>query len=106
MARLKINIDNTQPQIRQYNIYQAILQVALKRECDIAHIRLELLRDAQLTGAWLCMLERAGIEKPIKISAVFAQSIEKYFTAQLGYPWRLEIRPVVPAATRQVSMAV
>lgn len=105
MARLKMTSD-TRVQSRQYNIYQAILQVALKRECDIAQIRQELQLSAELTGAWLCMLERAGIEKPINVSAAFAQRIEKYFTAQLGYPWRLEIRPIVPAATRQVSMAV
>lgn len=104
MGRLKIN-HNQKPQTRQYNIYQAILQVALKRECDVADVRHELMRDCDLTSGWLCMIERAGIGKTWRLSAVAAQSIEKYFSAQLGYPWCLEIRPIVKS-TQQGSMAI
>lgn len=91
MPRIKVKMTES---VRLYNVYLGILQVAIKRECDIAVIRREIVAEAHITNEWLCQIERAGIKGNPRLSAHIAQAIERYFTSQLGYNWRLEIRPI------------
>ena len=94
MARLGVNI-NQKPQTRRYNLWRGILEVCLKRECDVADVRYELAEAIGNTDSWLSKVIRAGIDNEIDISLVAARAAEAYFKKELGYEWRLEIRPKV-----------